>query len=334
MRSRALFLTALAAFGTLALPVLAHATTIPYFGPIVPSLNATCAGAWGGLVQMLNNVVALLITLAITALAPVMIAYAGFLYVVSPVNASDRRKANDVLKSTIIGIIIALAGWLIVNAVLSALTSKGVSDWTSTMFSNGAPACLSIQTDTFNQAPSTGVTTGTGGASNAPLSASGSGPCDASVVSSAASQAGYPLSNVQANELACIARYESTCGTKNPPYNLNYSWNKPNGEGKASTAAGAFQVLLSSNSTCYDNSVCESAAGTPGTVLNCKAAFDSNGFTKSDAASQDTLTKCKQAAGNIQCSAAAAACLLQHQSFTSAYSADSNVTSCANQYGG
>lgn len=199
------------------------------------------------------------------------------------------------------------------------------------MFSNGAPACLSIQTDTFNQAPSA-ATTGT--AAQTPLSASGSGACDPSVVSQGASSGGYPVSNAEANTLACIASAESTCGTNT----TNYNW------GSGSSAAGAYQVLMQTNSSCYDNAACEAAAGQSGTTLNCKAAF-SGGNPKTDPASQALLNKCLAAAANVNCSAASAACLVAQKCPSGASSAScySDWTSngdpshakqqqCVNQY--
>ena len=401
MRSRYLFLLLLLAGSALALPSFAHATTIPYWGPIVPTNNATCAGSWEGLIQLVNNLIAFALTVVMGIVAPIMFAYIGFSFIVSGGEPSARTKAKDMALNLVVGIVLAMAAYIIVYFLLTSLTTTGgVSAWTSQMFNSGAAPCLPVNTTALNQSagannnpslttgnysnncpgnlicgsagtcitdsqldPSTNGKAGdpctatsdcganlvcdntnacdtvatnpdplptTCTASAIPLSASGQGPCDPQVVADSAAAAGYSITGAQAGALACIAQGESSCGQKNPPYNLNYSWNKATANGKASTAAGAFQVLLSSNSSCYDNSVCEEAAGATG-PLNCKADFDSNGFPNSN--NLPNLVQCEQAAGSYQCSAAAAACLLQHQSFGAAYKTDPLLASCENQYG-
>lgn len=315
------------------LPTVAHAA-IPFFGPIIPNAYNVCAASWGLLITVINNIISLLITLAIVFVAPLMIAYSGFLFVVNPFNSGGIDKAKGILLNTISGIVIALAGWLIVNAVMAVLynpTAVGTT-WSQLIIGNANDTCLSqagsLPGASLNPAiPGSGITgvTATGATYSTALSNSPGNPCNpATLMAVGASEKNAKL-------LACIAQGESTCGQTNPPYNLNYSWNKNSGNGKASTAAGAYQVLLASNSSCYDNPVCEAAGGTPGVVLNCKSGFDTNGFPIPGSA---VVEKCKQAAGNVSCSAAAATCLLQKQSFAAAYATDPYTSACLNQYGG
>lgn len=140
MRLRVVPLALLAAV-PLALPHLAHAA-IPFFGPIIPPEVSACPLGWGSVINVINRLIELLLTIAIVGVAPIMIAYSGFLFVVNPVNPSGKEKAKKILLNTIIGIVIALAGWLIVDAVLVALTNQGVSGWTALIGSQGFPACL------------------------------------------------------------------------------------------------------------------------------------------------------------------------------------------------
>lgn len=338
MRSRRL-LAVLLAVSPFVLPLAAHAA-IPFFGPVIPAESNICPAGWGMMIIVINNLISLLITLAIVLVAPLMIAWSGFLFVVNPVNASGKEEAKKILLNTIVGIVIALAGWLIVDAIMAVLykPSDAGGAWSTLIVGNSSDVCLSqrgaLPTVGLNQAaPGSGITgvTASGASFSTALSTAQGSPCNPSTVLSAAQAAGYPISSNQANMLACIAQGESTCGTTNPPYNLNYSWNKATSNGKASTAAGAYQVLLKSNSTCYDNSVCESAGGTPGAALNCTSGFDSNGFP---IAGSSVVTRCQQAAGNVNCSAAAAACLLQRQSFAAAYATDPYTASCQSKYGG
>ena len=424
MRVRSALLFALAA-APLALPLVAHATGIPYFGPIVPTLAQDCAAGWGSILQLVNNLIAFAITIGIVFIAPLLIAYAGFLYVVNPVNPSGRQHANAILLNTIVGIVIALAAWLIVNAVLVALTTKGgVAEWTKEMFSKGGDSCLKIAKE-LNQAPNNATDTGlyagggtglltpdqacadhnglpsdaeddpgagvganevrckdgsvqstkvapgtpltpsqacvdSGGVfededgaspavgsnkvkcangdvkdlakvgSTVSLNTTGSGgACDPAVVKEGAAAGGYDISNSQANTLACIAKSESTCGTASVK---NVAcWNKDCGKGSASSAAGAWQVLLGTNGGCYENPVCLKAAGGSG-ALGCKSAF-SNGFEKTDATSQATIQRCLQAAANTQCSAASAACLVKANKGFGDWSNNSTAMGCVNEYG-
>lgn len=329
MRSRVTFFILLFVAGSLALPIVAHAG-IPFFGPIIPPQSITgvqgsdtCAAGWGMLIRVINNIISFLLTLVIVFVAPLMIAYSGFLFVVNPMNSGGIAKAKSVLLNTIIGIVIAFAGWMIVDAIMAVLyhptdPSLAGKAWSQLITSGNLSdtTCIKLQSS-LNQAVinnTVGVSTG---ALNGPLAGSTGPACDPAAVQAAA-VAGGGLTNAQANVLACIARPESTCGTKN----LNYSWNKPNVQGKASTAAGAFQVLLSSNHSCYENTACQQAAGVNGT-LDCQKGFDSNGFTAGG--NSTILDYCVKAAANLNCSASAAACLLkQNNGSFSPWQADVN----------
>lgn len=144
MRSRIVFFVVLLAGTTFALPHLAHAG-IPFFGPIIPSStdangNAqTCALGWGAVIPVINNIIEFLITLALVGLAPIMIAYAGFLFVINPVNPSEKERAKTILWSTFIGIVIALSGWLIVDLIMSVLykPATATETWYSLVTSGG-----------------------------------------------------------------------------------------------------------------------------------------------------------------------------------------------------
>ncbi len=123
MRFRATFFTHLFVVVLLALPTVAQAAAIPFFGPIIPQdgNQAVCAAGWGMLITVINNIIAFLITIAIVFVAPLMIAYSGFLLVVSQGDSGKRTEARKILTNTIVGIVIALAGWMIVDAIMVVL---------------------------------------------------------------------------------------------------------------------------------------------------------------------------------------------------------------------
>ncbi len=128
MRSRTALLAVIFVVSSLVLPAAAHAGGIPFFGPIIPPQSVTgvpgsdtCAAGWGMLMIVVNNLISFLLTIAIVFVAPLMIAWSGFLFVVNPVNASGKEQAKKVLTNTVVGIVIALAGWLIVDAIMAVL---------------------------------------------------------------------------------------------------------------------------------------------------------------------------------------------------------------------
>ncbi len=314
--------------GLFALPFAAHAS-IPFFGPIIPSPptgDNVCPAGWGMVMIVVNNIIELAITLAIVFVAPLMIAYSGFLFVVNPVNPGGRGKAKDILLNTIVGIIIALAGWLIVDAVMAVLYNPNAAGgtWSSIVTSSGNPCLMQAGAlSQLNEATGANIQGINANGSSVALSF-GSGACDPAVLQ----QIVPSLTQNQANTFACIAKPESSCGAaRNPP---NYNW------GKGSSAAGAFQVLLSTNSSCYDNPVCEKAAGVSG-QLNCATGF-SGGNPKTDPASQVIVQECLQAASDLNCSITAAACLLQQNNGSfSAWTTDQNSSvqaQCIAQYSG
>jgi hypothetical protein len=310
MRSRAPIFALLLIVGSFAFSPIAHAG-IQFFGPIIPVAYNVCPASWGMLIDVINNIIQLAIIIVIVFIAPIMIAYAGFLYVVNPVNPSGIKKAKDLLINTVVGIVIALAGWMIVDAIMLALYNPEtrleggkLGAWADLIGSRGMPPCIELKgstKQTTSGVPITGISA-TGKLNLPPTDGSGAA-CNPAAVQAAAAAGGYNITPVQANTLACIARPESSCGSKI----LNYNW------GKGSSAAGAFQVLLSTHSQCYENSACYTAVGLQsGAKLDCSSGF-SGGNPKLDNEGKPlkVVQTCVSAAANLNCSTSAAACLLK-----------------------
>jgi len=130
----------------LALPLATHAG-IPFFGPIIPDTINRCAAGWGSVLTVVNNIITFLLTLAIVFVAPITIAYAGFLFVVNPVNPGGKEQAKSILLHTVIGIVVALAGWIIIDALMAVLyhpTDPGLAGktWSQLITSGGLDECL------------------------------------------------------------------------------------------------------------------------------------------------------------------------------------------------
>jgi hypothetical protein len=174
MRPKAPLAVALFALASLTLPHLAHAS-IPFLGPIIPQagVQSTCAAGWGMLIVVINNIIQFLITIAISFVAPIMIAYAGFLFVVNPVNAGGKERAKSILTNTIVGIVISLSAWLVVDAVMAVLytspsdTRGAWGAWTDLITTNDAfcaPQTGSLPGDVLNQVTAAPILQSSGGA--------------------------------------------------------------------------------------------------------------------------------------------------------------------------
>jgi hypothetical protein len=266
MRSRLLFLL-LVTLSLSPLVVHADATGIPYFGPIVPNAvvsgsgtggSAPCAAAWGSVVQLLSNAVAFFVTLAIVFVAPLMLAYAGFLFVVNPVNAGGMNQAKSILIHTLTGIVIALCAWLIVNTILSVISTNSLTGWTQGLNPAGSAKCLALN---MSVAANTNTNSNPGVSSTGNgSSASGSGAqCSSSnPACSVSSLEGDGMTSAQANVMSCIAVTESSGNPSTPPYNQAHP-------GSNSTACGTFQITQTTwngaaSGACSSFSNCQNAA--------------------------------------------------------------------------
>ncbi|MHB8860129.1 MAG: hypothetical protein ACYC48_00115 [Minisyncoccota bacterium] len=263
MRSRISLLALLFIVGSFALPYVAHAS-VPFFGPIIPDAYKTCPGGWGLLMVVVNNIIEFLLTIAIVFVAPIMIAYSGFLYVVNPVDPGGIAKAKGILLNTIVGIVVALAAWMIVDAIMAVLYNPSASSgstvlgtWSSLITTSG-DACLpqagSLPGAELNQATSSTIGVAQlGNLLGAPLSQcpSSNGVCNPSALQAAG------FTQTQANIMSCIAMTESSGDSSNPPYNTIHP-------GSDSTACGLFSITQTTwgrtaSGACSNFSNCQNA---------------------------------------------------------------------------
>jgi len=316
MRSRVPLFTLLFAVGLFALPVAAHAA-IPFFGPIIPDATNQCAAGWGMLITVINNIISFLITIAIVFVAPLMIAYSGFLYVVNPVDPSGISKAKGILTHTIVGIVIALAGWMIVDAIMAVLYNPSAAGgtWSSLITSGGADDCIPLA-GSLNQAAGGNVTGVSAGGNVVNISGKTAQQCASSnPACSPADLQAAGFNATAANVMSCIAVTESS---GNP------------GVGCNGNACGTFQIMLTANqlvgAACakYNNG---------GPVLNCPALCKAanGGAVRNEASCQP----CVQAASDPQCNAQAAQNLYAKSGYTPWTTSSDNTKSaaCVQQYG-
>ena len=110
-----------------------------FFGPIVPQVCQVCACGWGGFFQIIQNLLSLGVTLSVF-FAVLLFAYAGFLFVTNPANSHNIESAKATITNAIIGLIVVLGAWMIVNTIMNALYNGSFGPWSSII--SGTPNCL------------------------------------------------------------------------------------------------------------------------------------------------------------------------------------------------
>lgn len=122
-RFRALSLFSL--ISTLVLPLSALAADLPLLTPgwsLVPEACRTCACGFAGVIGIVQNLMNAGISVGIF-FAVIIMTWAGLLYISTPTNPEARSKANNMLINAVVGMVIILSAWLIVDFVMKALYS-------------------------------------------------------------------------------------------------------------------------------------------------------------------------------------------------------------------
>jgi len=107
-----LFLSGIALFSV---GFVAHAQS----GPIVTCKTPESCNL-NALFQTLSNVMDRLLQLA-TAMAVILFAWAGMLYLFSGVEPAKRKQAHNIIVATVVGFLIALSAWLIIEVLVNTL---------------------------------------------------------------------------------------------------------------------------------------------------------------------------------------------------------------------
>jgi len=138
-------------------PTAAYAAPVDFFGQIIPAAcncegqvnpyggeSITTAPGWGCVLQVLQNVIRLAISLGF-ALATLALVYAGFVWMTSGGNPEKRRKGSNMLLSVFVGLFVMLAAWLVVDFIMKTLykgENGGFGPWNSILASTGSDQCL------------------------------------------------------------------------------------------------------------------------------------------------------------------------------------------------
>jgi len=101
------------------------ATILPVitFAQIVPCTGPDCD--WGKLLTLGQNILNFIVTLSVVA-AGVVFAVAGIFYFSAGGDASKIQRAHSLFSAVVIGLVIVLTAWLVVNTILDTLTGRGL----------------------------------------------------------------------------------------------------------------------------------------------------------------------------------------------------------------
>ena len=75
---------------------------------------------FGYFMKLINNIIKFLLFTIATPLMALIIMYTGYLYITAGGNAGQTEKVKHILFSAVVGYVIALAAWLIVNTILKS----------------------------------------------------------------------------------------------------------------------------------------------------------------------------------------------------------------------
>lgn len=130
-------------FLLLGLFVLTPLSAAAQFGPIVPEVCKSCACGFGGVMAIIQNVVNFIIAIAII-IATLIMVWAGGLYIMSSTNPESRSTANKMLLNAVIGILIVLSAWLVVDFVMKTLYDNGseFGPWNTILLGGEGNSCI------------------------------------------------------------------------------------------------------------------------------------------------------------------------------------------------
>ncbi len=126
-------------------PAFAFAAGITTIVPQSPAGQEACPLGYQAILMVVQNITNDAVYLA-GIFAVLLIAYAGFLFATNATSPSNLEKGRTVLMSTVIGFVIVISAWLIVNEVIVVFTTGNLQSVTSLLESHSSSQCLSKST--------------------------------------------------------------------------------------------------------------------------------------------------------------------------------------------
>lgn len=302
-----------------ALPFAAHAG-FPLLDPnwsIVPdaaSFPGCSAGdplAFGAVLQLIQNLMNAAIAFTVVFSVLVFV-YAGILLMTSVGNSENISKAKGVIWNGMIGLLIVLSAWLVVDFVMKVLYVGEDGErgeflpWNEVLTDGDACIKAKPATSLFDNLSGlppqvTGGTVGGTGSGAGSQTGTGGVPTPSTrgiCTPQGLKQAGWPSS--LSTKMSCVTKYENASCNPSAPSGTDIG-----ADGK-SVSIGLFQVNISAHDMNYPQ--CKALNG--GQPLNCTQAFSGGAYTASN---HDTRVKdarlyqiCRAAASNPSCNTAAA----------------------------
>ena len=244
-------------FGALALsaiPFTALAAVTDFFGPIIPQ-SGVClcdtAMDWGCVLQVFQGVLNVLVSIGVLAVV-FFIAWGGFMLITGGSNPSVRQQAKNRMLNAVVGLVIILGAWIIVDTVMKVLYNPDTSfeggtfgPWNQIIFSgNEDNYCVKVNknpgilndgslVDVIKDViqPGTGGSS-SGGSGGGSCTVKSTGPCSAAVL-------GQTCFASRAQEAARICNLESG---GNP--SVKSGSDRLNGGSGPSYSVGLWQINL------------------------------------------------------------------------------------------
>lgn len=111
-------------------------------GNVIPS-----APDWGCVLETLQNVINFVISLGFL-IALLYIVYTGFLFVMSAGNPGQREAAKTRLMNVVIGMLVVLSAWLLVDFIMRTLYDpegpNGFGPWNNILSGDASDACINV----------------------------------------------------------------------------------------------------------------------------------------------------------------------------------------------
>lgn len=95
---------------------------------LVPCGRGTDQCEFNDIIILINNIINFLIKSIALPISAILFAWAGFLYLTNAGNKGQVEKAHGVFLNTFVGLVLTLAGWLVINLITKLLTEKEVGE--------------------------------------------------------------------------------------------------------------------------------------------------------------------------------------------------------------
>jgi hypothetical protein len=109
----------------LVMPIISFAAEVAPNNGLVTCDNVNTPCNFNSLMDTVNKVITFVLKDMVIPIAAIMFAYAGFLLVTSGGSTENRGKAKRIFTDAVIGLALAVAGWLIISTILAILGYDG-----------------------------------------------------------------------------------------------------------------------------------------------------------------------------------------------------------------